>query len=380
MTSRDPTRQTYSTAILVVSISCLVGLTLWGQYGVSRLFALDVAVGVVSVALLPLLPHKPVAATLMLEVLTVISPAATPAATVGTLGVANRRSFTTAVAVGLAGIAAQATRGLLRPVPGLPYVWWLVLVVIAHIALVGWGALSQARRALIESLRERADHAEAEQGRRVAEARVLERARIAREMHDVLAHRLTLLATYAGALEYRPDAPPEQLSMAAGVIRSGAHQALSELRDVLSVLREVGSDDSIQKPQPVLADLPHLLKEVRDSGARVVLTDLTVASETLPATLSRTVYRVVQEGLTNARKHAPGHRVQITLAGAPGGQLTIELRNPLPGSPHTSLPGSGTGLIGLTERVRLVGGRIDHRAVREEFLLQAWLPFPECTP
>ena len=94
---------------------------------------------------------------------------------------------------------------------GLPYGWWFVLVVVSYAALVGWGALTQARLALIGSLRERAERAEAEQDRRVAEARALERARIAREMHDVLAHRLSLLATYAGS----DGVPPGLLARAA---------------------------------------------------------------------------------------------------------------------------------------------------------------------
>ncbi len=123
--------------------------------------------------------------------------------------------------------------------------------------LVGWGALTQARQALIQSLRERAERAEAEQDHRVAEARAQERARIAREMHDVLAHRLSLLATYSGAMEYRPDSSPEQLSRAAGVIRTGAHQALDELRQVITLLREDEPDDglTLQPPQPGLSDL-----------------------------------------------------------------------------------------------------------------------------
>jgi signal transduction histidine kinase len=299
---------------------------------------------------------------------------------VGTLHVAQRRSFSTAAAVGTVGVAAHAIRGLWQPVSGLPYVWWLVLVVLAHAALVGWGALSQARAALVASLRERAERAEAEQGRRVAEARALERTSIAREMHDALAHRLTLVATYAGALEYRPDTPPEQLSRAAGVIRAGVHQALIELRDVLTVLRDDGTEDYGEAPQPVFADLARLVEEARHSGTPVELTNQTVTPEALPPTLSRTAYRVVQEGLTNARKHAPGEPVQVTLDGAPGGRLTIELRNPVPLTPVTTIPGSGTGLIGLTERVRLAGGRIDHETTREEFLLQAWLPFPACKP
>jgi signal transduction histidine kinase len=369
-------RRVLGIAVLMGTLGCLTGVTVWGQYG-QRLFLLDLAIGLLSWALLPLLPGRPVVMTILLDVLAIVSPAATPVATAGTLRVAQLRGFRTAVAIGLVGLAVHAARGVLRSTPGLPYFWWVVLMAVAQAALVGWGAWSKARGELIESLHERADRAEAEQGRRIAEARAMERTRIAREMHDVLAHRLSLIATYAGALEYRPDAPPEKLARAAGVIRSGAHQALAELRDVLLVLREDETDDYAQGTQPTLVDLTHLLEEARDAGTPVELTDRTVAAETLPATLSRTAYRVVQEGLTNARKHAPSRPVRVTLEGAPGGRLTIELRNPVQGT--TVIPGSGTGLIGLTERVRLAGGRAEHRTAGEEFLLQAWLPFPACS-
>jgi signal transduction histidine kinase len=308
-----------------------------------------------------------------------VSPAAIPAATVGTLYVAEWRRFAVAATVGAAGVVAGAVQGLWRPVGGLPYIWWLVLVIVAEAALVGWGQVTRARHALIASLQERARRAEAEQGRRVAEARAAERTRIAREMHDVLAHRLSLLATYAGAIEYRPDAPPEQVARAAGVVRAGAHQALDELREVITVLRDDDGDgDAVQRPQPGLADLPRLVEESRDAGARVQLDDRVPDPAALPGATGRTAYRVVQEGLTNARKHAPGKPVQVVLDGRPGDRLLIDIRNPL-GDGHAAPPaitGSGTGLIGLTERVRLAGGQLDHQVTDGEFRLSARLPWP----
>jgi signal transduction histidine kinase len=292
------------------------------------------------------------------------------------LHVAQRRRFPIAVAVGAAGIAAHAARGLWRPMGGITFGWWLLLVAVAYGALAGWGALTQARRALLASLRERARRAEAEQGRRVAEARMLERTRIAREMHDVLAHRLSLLATYAGALEYRPDAPPEKLAQAAGVVRAGVHQALDELREVINVLRdEDGGDDD--RPQPVLTDLPALVAESRDAGGSVQLRDDVEEPAALPAAAGRTAYRVVQEGLTNARKHAAGRPVRVAIEGRPGTRLVIDIRNPLPPDGTAPLaPGTGTGLVGLTERVNLAGGRLDHEVAAGEFRLRAWLPWP----
>jgi signal transduction histidine kinase len=368
-------------AVTVVGVGALIGLTDWGEHSdVGNLFVLDIVVSVLSIGLLPVLLRWPVPATLVLVVLAAISPAATPPATFGVLYVAQRRRFPLAVAVAGFGIVGHGVRDLWRPISGLPWGWWFLLVVLGHAALVGWGALSQARQALIASLCERARRAEAEQGRRVAEARALERTRIAREMHDVLAHRLSLLATYAGALEYRPDLPPDQLAKASAIVRTGAHDALVELRDVIAVLRdtEPAGDEVAERPQPVLADLPRLIAESRDTGARIELRNQ-VADETAPpAATGRTVYRVVQEALTNARKHATGQPVRIDIDGTPGARLTIDIRNPLPAEPvvPSAIPGSGTGLVGLTERVRLAGGQLDHQATVGEFRLRAWLPWP----
>jgi signal transduction histidine kinase len=367
------------TAGTVVGVGALVGLTDWGRDG-GHLFVLDIAVGVIGIALLPALSRWPVPATLALIVLAAVSPAATPPAAVGVLHVAWRRRLPLAVAVAGFGIVAHGMRDLWRPIAGLPWGWWFVLVVLGHAALVGWGALGQARRALRASLCERAELAEAEQGRRVAEARALARTRIAREMHDVLAHRLSLLATYAGALEYRPDLPPDQLAKASAIVRLSAHDALCELRDVIAILRdtEPTGDETAQRPQPVLADLPRLIAESQDTGVRIELRNQVADQTAPPATTGRTVYRVVQEALTNARKHATGQPVRIDIDGTPGARLTIDIRNPLPAESVVPLaiPGGGTGLVGLTERVRLAGGQLDHQTTVGEFRLRAWLPWP----
>ena len=370
------------TAGVVAAVGALTAATIWGQaHEGTGLLILDVTVGVAACALLPALLRWPVPGALALAALAAVSPAATPAATMATLYVAQRRPFAVAAAVGGAGVATHAIRGLWRPVQSLPYIWWLVIVVAVQSALVGWGQLSQARHALLESLRERARRAEAEQARRVAEARAAERARIAREMHDVLAHRLSLLATYAGALEYRPDAPPERLARAAGVVRAGVHQALDELREVISVLR----DDELTaagRPQPGLADLGGLVAESRDAGTPVEVVTRISRPEDLPGSMGRTVYRVVQEGLTNARKHAPGQPVRALLDGRPGDEVLVELTNPV-GAAGTTISaingtGTGTGLIGQTERVRLAGGELEHAISADgEFWLRARLPWPE---
>jgi signal transduction histidine kinase len=231
----------------------------------------------------------------------------------------------------------------------------------------------------VVSLRDRAERAEAEQQLRVEQARQAERARIAREMHDVLAHRISLLSLHAGALEFRPDAPPDEVARAASVIRASAHDALEDLRTVIGVLRETPDGDAPERPQPVLGDLPSLIEESRAAGMRVSF-DSRISAVGLPEGTGRSAYRIVQEGLTNARKHARGSAVDVTVAGAPGGGLEIEIRNRLPvGAPAASaeIPGAGTGIIGLAERASLAGGRLEHgRTDAGDYRLWAWLPWP----
>ena len=167
--------------------------------------------------------------------------------------------------------------------------------------MIGWGLFVRARRELVRSLRAQADRAG-------DEARAAERQRIAREMHDVLAHRLSLLSVHAGALEFRPDAPAEEVAEAAGVIRESARAALEELREVIGVLREEERGDGPpEPPQPALADLPALVEESRAAGMRLTA-QIELGDVAPPPALGRTAYRIVQEGLTNARKHAPGLR------------------------------------------------------------------------
>jgi signal transduction histidine kinase len=381
--------------IVVVGVGALAAVSVWGEFTEttpSAPIGLDIAVGVLAVAIAPVLLLRPVPAALALAALAALSPAATPAATLGTLQVARRCPLATAIGVGLAGVAAHVARALWRPIVDVPFGWWFLFVVVAHAALVAWGAWAQARQTLLASLRARARRAETEQARRVAEARTAERTRIAREMHDVLAHRLSLVATYAGALEYRPDASPEQVARAAGVVRDGVHQALQELRDVIEVLRAPGDADADGdalaaadadsggqqlRPQPALPDIDRLVAESRAAGARIDVSNELPDPDAVPALTSRTGYRVVREGLTNARKHAPGQPVELTVRGRPGQGLSVVIGNPLPTASPASLPSSGTGLIGLTERVELAGGSlVTTRTASGRFLLSARLPWP----
>ena len=172
------------------------------------LLALDVAAVVVGLAGLPLMLRRPVVGALVLSLLAGLSPAATPAATVASFHAAQRCRFRVALGVALVGVAVHAIRGWWRPVDGLPYGWWLLLVVVAYATLVGWGSFAQARRALLATLRERARRAETEAEHRVREARAAERNRIAREMHDVRPTGCPCWPPTRGRWSTAPTRPP----------------------------------------------------------------------------------------------------------------------------------------------------------------------------
>ncbi|MFF2452832.1 sensor histidine kinase [Isoptericola sp. NPDC058082] len=336
----------------------------------------DVAVGVAAVALVPLLfTRRSVVAAVALAVLAAVSGAATPASTVGTLQVARWYPVRTAAWVAGAGVLGHAVQALWRPV-GLPLGWWLLCDVAVHAALFGWGAYGRERALVLWSLRDRARRAEAEQERRVAEARTAERTRIAREMHDTLAHRLSLLAATAGAMEYRPDADPAQLAAAAGRVRAGVSDALEDLRQVIRLLR-AGPEDL--GPVPGLDDVRRLVDDSRAAG-----TDVTyerTGDDNPPAAVATAVFRVVQESLTNARRHAPGAAVRVTVSTAPGEvRVRVADDGAAPGAVAPDGVGTGTGLVGLRERATLLGGTLAAGpdagpAASRGFAVEAWLPW-----
>ncbi|WP_412079110.1 sensor histidine kinase [Streptomyces xanthophaeus] len=240
---------------------------------------------------------------------------------------------------------------------------------------IGWGLFRRSRQQLIASLRERAELAEADAESRAERARREAREEIAREMHDVLGHRLSLLSVHAGALEYNPGAPRAEIARAAGVIRESAHLALHDLREVIGVLRADAGAAQDDRPQPELADLERLVAEARAAGGRIELT-VEAGGPAPPALTGRTAYRIVQEALTNVRKHAPGSSVVVRVAGTPGERLTVEVSNTRPPGPDpVHAEGAGQGLIGLAERARLAGGELTAGPADGGFRVYAWLPW-----
>lgn len=200
---------------------------------------------------------------------------------------------------------------------------------------------------------------------RAEQARELERGRIAREMHDVVAHRVSLMVLHAGALEL--GATDERTARTAGLIRSAGREAMTELRQALGVLREPAGTE----PQPTVADIPELVERTRSAGVPVTLD---IELESIPATVSRTAFRVVQEGLTNVVKHAGPVPTEVTVAQGNDDLHVIVHNGPKVGR-HDQLPGSGFGLIGLRERVGLLGGALEtERPPGGGFTLRVWLP------
>ncbi|MEO3762124.1 histidine kinase [Streptomyces sp. B5E4] len=226
-------------------------------------------------------------------------------------------------------------------------------------AAVVWGLYRRSRRQLVASLRERAEQAEADAALRAEQAQRRAREEIAREMHDVLAHRLSLLSVHAGALEFHPGAPPAEVARAAGVIRDSAHDALQDLRDVIGVLRApADSGAGAGRPQPTLGDVDRLVAEAGEAGMRIAYEPDVTTPEAVPAATGRTAYRIVQEGLTNARKHAAGTKVTVTLTGSPEKGLTVEVSNALPGAAGEA---DGLGTAAVRPGGRPAGGQDGER-------------------
>ncbi|MEV4510169.1 histidine kinase [Dactylosporangium sp. NPDC049525] len=246
----------------------------------------------------------------------------------------------------------------------------LVFSAVGAVLLTGLGLYVRALRDLRASWQERAERADTERLLRDEQARAAERTRIAREMHDVLAHKVSLIALHAGALEVTTDTA--RFQQGAGLIRVTAREALQELRAVLGVLEATPAP----APGDGFADLPALVLAATRAGQQVELRE---EAGTLPPGTARVVHRVAQEGLTNARKHAPGAPVTVTVDRAGDGAVRVTVANPAGAGAGLDLPGSGAGLVGLAERVRLAGGTLHSGPVDGGWRLAAAVPWTEAT-
>jgi signal transduction histidine kinase len=363
----------------VFGLAILLGIAGLGSsvdQHVAMTVALDVLLGSIACFLLWFRRRYPIGVGVFAMVAAAFSAFGTGAAPIALFNVALRSSRR--ALIGMTGLALASIAIGAALYPGTTPFWQQVIFgVLIVTVVIGWALFSRVRRELVLSLRERAERLESEQRLELERAREAERRRIAREMHDVLAHRLSLLSVHAGALEFRPDASPAEISAAAEVIRENAQVALEELRDVIGVLRENGDEAVPEPPQPTLAQIPSLVEESRSAGLDVKWHDDLPDPALVPGAVGRTAYRVVQEGLTNARKHAPAGAVDVKL-NAVESVLNVEVvSRPAPAA-RTSLAqaGAGKGLVGLSERVALAGGKLEQGPDgKGNFVLRATLPW-----
>jgi signal transduction histidine kinase len=289
---------------------------------------------------------------------------------VALFSVALRRGRREQFAAGLVAIAAVLAADLARP-------GQLTLSqTLAHVLLVALPLLAaevirthQANMRLLVERLEIADRAREQEVERRAEQ---ERLRIARDLHDVLAHTLTEvnITAAAAAEQLEPSAARASLER----IEHTSHTAIGELRAILGVLRGSDTVDPPRAPTPGISDIPGLISQARDAGLEVCFETRGAPPEPIPEATSLAAYRIVQESLTNARRHAHGAAITVCVRyDTREMSLTIEnLRGAVDGKGSTS---SGVGLAGMRERAAAVGGRLDARAIAGGFRVQAALPY-----
>ncbi|MEV6814850.1 histidine kinase [Micromonospora sp. NPDC051296] len=395
----DPTRprprrtvRDWVVDVLLFTGAVLVGLDAWAEqppyYADATptwMLTVDPWVGVASCLALWWRRRFPLALAIALVPALMLAGTALGASMVAVFNLAIRRDWLPASLVTVAYLVPTLHFSALHPPPDASRSMALAFIGVAYLVPLSWGMATRARRQLILGLRRDAARQRQEHQRRLADTRRAERERIAREMHDVLAHRISLLSLHAGGLAYRttqaqagaglPLAAGE-IREAADVIRDAAARALDELAEVLAVLRDAPAA-AAAAPQPRLTDIARLVAEARAAGQRVSFEMVCApgTAEALRPATQRTVYRTVQEGLTNARKHAPGAPVEVRVDAAPGPGVSVTVSNPVPPGPHGG-PGAGAGLTGLAERVALDGGTVEHGVVDGSFRLTARLSWP----
>lgn len=370
-------------------LATLIGLVVWLPVMEAQveqqpaLFWLDLVLGVAVGVLVFWRRRWPMTIAVIAVLATPFSSLAGGPITLATVSLATRRSWWQVVTIGALSLLGTWAYYGLQPVSDSEPTWLISLFsVLAVAATLGWGMFIGSRRELLWTLRQRAENAEAERDLRAAQARSTERARIAREMHDVLAHRISQISMHAGALTFREDLTADEMRSSVAVIQAKAHEALTDLREVLGVLRDEQTGAPMTGPQPTYDDLAALVEEARSAGSTIDYDDRLGAQEPPPAAVGRTVFRIVQEGITNASKHAPAAALQVRVDGSPETGVEVVLRNAVGFGP-TRTPGAGLGLVGLRERAELRGGTLVHGIEPaapdggrpEAFVLRAWLPW-----
>lgn len=257
------------------------------------------------------------------------------------------------------------------------------IVPVVLLTLLPWyvGRRVRNRGDYLALLRERAERLEAEQHAEARQAVAAERARIARELHDVVAHRVSMMTVQAGAAKTIAGDDLDAAVEAMGDVERAGRQALGELRHLLGVLRPEVADSDDLGPQPGLAGIGALADELARTGARVhVGVDVESIPGDLPVAVDLSAYRIVQESLTNIVKHAgPEPAVDVTI-GVDGNVLAIDIANTVDAE-SPGLPVSGYGVVGMRERAHLLDGTlVANRQADGRFRVVARLPLePEAS-
>jgi signal transduction histidine kinase len=343
-------------------VAALFGLAVavplaWRRTHALRAFAATTAVYLVWVTLVPprgsLLPY-------LIELVAVYSVALyTPPST-------SWPAFGVAVAVQVA-LVVRTTNSL------ADYTFILSFLLGAWLA----GRGMRVRQARAEALFARAVRAEVEREERARTAVVEERGRIARELHDVISHSVSVMVVQAGAAEQVLDSDPGQVRVSLQAIQQTGRDARVELRRLLGILRAADRGRPEYGPQPGLDALPRLAEQLRGTGVRIGLAS-DGEPRALPAGLDLTAYRIVQEAVTNSVKHAAGAPIEVSLRWCRD-SLEIEVLDS--GGADTGATGVGMGLVGMRERVGLYGGDLDHGPqAGSGYRVRARLPLPAADP
>lgn len=263
-------------------------------------------------------------------------------------------------------VAVRFGGGDLPPLPGgvLPYVLLLIPFLM--------GQVLRARQLRVDAFRERAIRLEQEQEFAAQMARNEERSRIARELHDVVAHTVSVMVVQAGAARRIVETAPDQAVEALSAVETTGREAMTELRHLLGALRPEDGEAPLA-PKPGIAQLPALIQRVRDAGLPAEL-QVTGTPRTLAAGIDLTAYRIVQEALTNTIKHAGSVRAQIALDYRDDA-LKVEVLDEGTGQSLLPRASAGRGLAGMRDRVALLGGTLEAGPrLGRGFAVRAWLP------
>jgi signal transduction histidine kinase len=253
-----------------------------------------------------------------------------------------------------------------------------LLQTLGHVLLVAIPLLAadvhRTRHAYVALLRERLELAERTREQEAQRRAEQERTRIARDLHDVVAHTLTTINIQAATAAELLDRNPGHARAALETIEDASRDAIGELRAILGVLRDGEERDAPLTPTPGIDDVADLIRRAREEGVDVTMDVVGEQPGRVPDAVSLAAFRIAQESLTNARRHAAGARVRVRLAFEPSAlTLAVENRTGTPANGNGAT--AGVGILGMTERATAVGGKLRAAPVPDGFRVSAELPY-----